>query len=271
MDFIKITNKLLNNSHLVVKDIKYDIVEIEIYFHGHGHPDIYTHCHPEQLNQCYWYFHRTSKSDKAKYKSGTHKGLDFTVGDINNNVFFGILIRSINLGNRLIEGPSKCVDEILSITDYESIDQFAKKESMDVKGNKILTIIPKDVPTDKVVYKSPRVGINLKNKKMIDKKYHFVEKHYRYFTEPTLKKGKNLIIYALCLDQLKNVDYIVDDDLIDDIRKMCKSTKKYIKDICQIIIDNKSTSKKEDIIKNYGSKTLKSKELIEMMTKIHFN
>src|SRR5579872_5909675 len=130
-DFYDIANTLLNKRVLLIKDKEYNLCEIEIYLYSEDHPDVYTHCHPDQLSQGNFYFHKASTKKGAKYRSGTFKGVDLTYGcnhhedGKDSKVYCGILIRSIlSSDNELITGPCKVVNHILSQYNVESIDEL---------------------------------------------------------------------------------------------------------------------------------------------------
>jgi hypothetical protein len=114
---------------------RYQIVEVEVYATCEQHPDPFTHCHPEQLLESAWYFHRASRSPTAGYREGTYKGLDIALGtrggDGERHV--GVLIRSIGwieyarpsiASCNVINGPCLVVAELLRVAEVESVKDY---------------------------------------------------------------------------------------------------------------------------------------------------
>jgi hypothetical protein len=63
-----------------------------LYLRNQAHPDEYVHKNLDQLEWEKFYFH---KFYNGTFKAGTFKGLDITLGNIQSNTYFGILIRLI--------------------------------------------------------------------------------------------------------------------------------------------------------------------------------
>jgi hypothetical protein len=114
------------------------------------------------LTQNQWYFHRAGKHPNSKYKGGTYKGLDLTFG--NPNQYGGILIRAIQsiTDQRVIDGPSKVVDEILRLTGVNRIEELVKNISLDVTVEDSLYLKTASSLSHLSICKGPRVGLSLK-------------------------------------------------------------------------------------------------------------
>lgn len=94
-----IAEHLLRRTLFLIADKAFQLVEVEFYLHGKGHPDPYTHKAPEQARSLTWYFHRSVP------------GLDLAIGDQPLASHGGILIRSVRdiHTGELIEGTLNVV------------------------------------------------------------------------------------------------------------------------------------------------------------------
>lgn len=123
-----IPNIIHNKCALVLGEYIMRILELETYHTS----DPYTHCNERQYartdkgdiniqpNQCSitsFYLHRTGNLSTSSYKGGTYKGLDIASNG-------GILIRSLLVGNDVIEGPSLVVDKLLTLYQGLTIEQL---------------------------------------------------------------------------------------------------------------------------------------------------
>ena len=68
--FAAIAHKLLNEADFVVAGQRYRFAELEMYYSGWGHSDLFAHRDPVQLEDGRWYFHRT----RGEYRGGSFKG-----------------------------------------------------------------------------------------------------------------------------------------------------------------------------------------------------
>jgi hypothetical protein len=190
--FNDIADILLNKSQLVVKDKRFRLCEIEFYYKGKDHEDTYTHCSDDQLEFGRFYFH---KFKNGSYKSGTYKGMDLTFGDKKNNLYCGILIRSMMDidTNDFIEGPCKCVNKILEIFGFDDVAGFMAegddRKVIDIYKKKYQLYIQDTATLNKEdIYVGPRVGLS-------DKYPDYKLKDYRYATMIKLiKKQKKFTI-----------------------------------------------------------------------------
>lgn len=116
--------ELITKKGLLINGKMYEFAELEFYEHSSEHPDPTVHCHPDQLtNEC-WYFHRTSKKSDAKYRGGTFKGLDMTFGAAPDR-YYGVLIRAIfSPETGMISGPCNTVNHILKSYGVASIEEL---------------------------------------------------------------------------------------------------------------------------------------------------
>lgn len=121
-NFNQIANLLLNSTILHVKGKSYRLCEIEFYYCGSEHKDLYTHSSDEQKMHGRFYFHRYRN---GTYKSGTYKGLDITLSP-SDSTSFGILIRSVQdrETGEVTEGPCRTVNLILEQFNCQTVDQF---------------------------------------------------------------------------------------------------------------------------------------------------
>lgn len=190
MDFRPLADQILNSSVLSIADIKYRIIEIEMYLYSEQHPDSYVHRHPDQKYPHHIYFHSMKKTLPRSYKGGTFKGMDLTFGS--EKEYFGILIRgllSLETGEA-ISGPSNVVTHILKQLEMKSIQEFTNGDilSFNKKNQKIrfksFTLEPEKV------YSGPRIGLKE------EKDPEYFKKHYRFLTFKHLtKKDKKSLIY----------------------------------------------------------------------------
>ena len=120
--FFHLSNMLLNSSKLIINNTVCLIREVEIYYNesqkhpsrSYTHPDPFVHCDKEQLTNGMWYFHR---QNGGKYKGGSFKGLDITIGcNKRTKTYGGVLIRSIQIGSLVVEGSCNIVNKILHKT-----------------------------------------------------------------------------------------------------------------------------------------------------------
>jgi hypothetical protein len=191
--FDRIAAELMNRSNLVVNGEPHRLVEVEFYYHGAGHPDPFAHRDPLQLESGRRYFHRTG----GVYRSGSFKGLDLTFGDGTNHG--GVLIRGIETpAGQLIDGPSLCVDHLLSRTGAKSVaalDQLiGGRQAWDATSPLALTPA---VPAHQAqLLRSSRVGLSLKKAAAASEMPRFILRPYRYLSEPrrTAKGKLNLVL-----------------------------------------------------------------------------
>src|SRR5262249_8905126 len=119
--FDTVARRLLCGCRLMVGSEAHRFTEVEFYYHGGGHLDLFTHRDPIQRETGLWYFHRTG----GVYRGGSFKGFDLTFGG--HGAFGGVLIRGIEQDEGpLVDGPSLCVDHLLRRTeaaDVASLDE----------------------------------------------------------------------------------------------------------------------------------------------------
>lgn len=174
-NFDKVINILINQCILVAKDNRYRLCELEVYYKNKDHPDDYVHCDDDQLDFEGFYFH---KYKNGSYKAGTYKGMDITFGDRTNNTYYGILVRSImNIQtNEFIEGPCKCVNEIIGQFGVETVKDFMlnkpKKLSISDKENELYIEKVNDLKKEDI-YAGPRVGLSNKYPDYLSKNYRY--------------------------------------------------------------------------------------------------
>ena len=211
--FERIAEFLLDRCTLFIAGIPHRLTEIEAYYRGGSHQDVYPHCDELQKTHAHWYFHRSGDS----YRSGTYKGLDITFGG--DDSFGGFLIRgmvSLAPPTDFLDGPCLCVDRILKLNHCASIAEFVEREGTTeattaaaaaATTTRGLYIALAEKPHGVRLYKSARVGLTLKG--YTEEKEKFIMRNYRYLTNPRdTKKGKQLLVAALRQDGFQIADIV---------------------------------------------------------------
>jgi len=218
--FDQLASLLLNDYHLLIKNKRYRVVELEMYYVGGEHKDDFAHATTMQLDSYgRWYFH-TMGNKAGAYKGGTYKGLDLSFGKP-HQAHGGVLLRSIQSveTGKVIEGPCLLVNHILESNKSASIADFVRDHVPNLQAfspaisEDFLSVHWSDrastpgalcfVPVDKKLkstefVKCPRVGLTLK--KSGDGRETFIMKPYRYISAMGLKhikKNKQTILSAL--------------------------------------------------------------------------
>jgi hypothetical protein len=173
--FDKIAHLLMNKSVLSINGKKFRILEIEFYLHSKNHDDSYTHCHDDQTKKNTFYFH---KFKNGTYKAGTFKGMDIILGNREENIHFGILIRtiqSLDTETKLIVcGPCNVVNLILSLYKCHTIGEFTEYKSLNIYKNSKQFKLAKYKHDKEKLYAGPRVGLSDKYPDYKNKNYRFV-------------------------------------------------------------------------------------------------
>jgi len=190
-----IAERLLNRVDLVVNSSPYRFAELEAYYHGPGHLDLFAHCDPLQLEHGRWYFHRS----QGAYRGGSFKGLDLTFGD--GTAHFGILIRTIIAADGMVlDGPCVTVDHLLEQTRTGNVATL----DLAIAGRKLwdttspLFLRESDKLRTAPVYRCSRVGLSLKKATGKPDAPRFVGSPYRFLTEPrAITKGKPHLVLSL--------------------------------------------------------------------------
>lgn len=180
MDYKQIAERYINDKAIYIYETpKFRVVELEIYHNDDDHPDPYCHCHPEQKEFKSWYFHKASLKPNSKYRGGSFKGVDYTLG--NPTRFFGMLIRSIQdiVTKNVTEGPCKVVEKLLSETHSTDIPELVEK----IQSSNILTMRECDIEPYTISH-GARIGLNK------DKSSEYVGKKYRFAVKELVKKQR---------------------------------------------------------------------------------
>lgn len=193
--FAAVAQRLMNEADFVVAGERYRFAELEMYYSGWGHSDLFAHRDPVQLEDGRWYFHRT----RGEYRGGSFKGLDLALGD--GASFFGILIRTVVAADgTMLDGPCVTVDHILAKTKTASV---AALDGV-INGRSIwdttspLHIVDAEKPRGAAVWSCSRVGLSLKKAKGKADAPKFVARPYRFLTDPSgISKGKPHLVLAL--------------------------------------------------------------------------
>jgi hypothetical protein len=192
--FTLIAQRVLNGTILMVGQEKHRFTEIEFYYHGGKHLDVFTHRDPIQTETGRWYFHRT----RGVYRGGSFKGVDITFGG--PKAFGGILIRGIaTAADQLIDGPSLTVDHLLARTEAPTVAELDEA----IEGRVVwdpespLHVVMTDI-VDRPLLRSARVGLSLKRLRASEPPPRFIMRPYRYLSEPKrISKGKAHMVLAL--------------------------------------------------------------------------
>lgn len=171
-NFPYLANKILNCTLLMVNGHPHRICEIEFYLNSAEHRDLYVHGHNDQTKKGTWYFHRFNN---GTYKNANYKGVDIVFGS--DNVHGAILIRTVIDINqrRVIEGPCKIVDHILSLSGFDTVISFTNNNSLDVlNNNRGLVLVEGQPSVLEPIFWGPRIGLSDKFPEFRDKKYRFV-------------------------------------------------------------------------------------------------
>ncbi|MBY0460250.1 MAG: hypothetical protein K2V38_23285 [Gemmataceae bacterium] len=193
--FTELADRLMNRCDFVVAGDRYRFAELETYYSGGPHNDLFAHRDPVQLEDGRWYFHRT----RGEYRGGSFKGLDLAFGD--GTAYFGILIRTIvALNGPMLDGPCVMVDHLLAKTKAASVavldGVINQRKVWDVSSP--IHIVEAADPRTAAVYACSRVGLSLKKAKGKPDAPKFVGRPYRYLTEPQeISKGRPHLILAL--------------------------------------------------------------------------
>lgn len=228
--FELLADYLLNNVVLLIKGDEYRLGEIEFYYttteESSSHKDPFTHQTKLQKTLGQWYFHQ---NPNGSYKSGTYKGLDFTIGD-GDFAFGGVLIRTIqNLKNQsIIEGPCLVVNHILEKHGLKESKEFVEKFFKDENSilNKELCLVEKKGTKTKL-YKSGRVGLTLKKSDSKVLRLEFLLKNYRFLIFPKeIKKGKHYLVISEYYASDKKGSTL--SKIVQDLKIQQKTMDKYV-------------------------------------------
>jgi hypothetical protein len=196
--FASIAQRLLCGCRFIVADQPHRFTEIEFYYHGEPHLDVFTHRDPIQKGTGLWYFHRTN----GVYRGGSFKGFDLTFGA--QSAFGGILIRGIEAENGpLVDGPSLSVDHLLATTGVNgvaSLDEAIEgRPAWDRDNPMHLEWLP--TLTERPILRTARVGLSLKRLRKSEPPTRFIMRRYRFLSEPKrISKGKQHMVLALHVD-----------------------------------------------------------------------
>ena len=282
--YLKIMNYLLNQCKLVVDGNEHELIELELYLHSKQHPDPFVHMNEQQMNFGTWYFHKGGKRLDSNFRGGTFKGLDIIFGSKTDNIYAGILIRSLcDKNNKLIEGSCNCVNHILSLVNKDNdIPGFIKnhcndlsifndsKNELYIKGLTSDMNISGLTSNNSIIFCCPRVGLSLKKglpnqKQYIMKNYRMIQSHTQLYFDMTMlkqiKKGKVYIILSLFTTYR---DILLNENdremMFDKIQKCVGSRKKTITQYYEWMkygehdgIYNPKSTKTKDICIIYGS------------------
>jgi len=189
---------LLTGVHVKAFGQSIRLLEIEFYLRSESHPDPFTHCHPIQKQLGCWYLHRVGNG----YRGGSFKGLDLTFG--NRDYHGGVLIRSIQAGEKVVSGPSKSVDHLLRLANLDQVrdldDRIGEISALD-ETNPVHLVTTE--LKEETVYSSARVGLAFRGLDAPETGEAYFLRRYRFLREPrAIKKGRVQLILALLSDGL---------------------------------------------------------------------
>lgn len=217
-NFLDLAQIILNHSKIRVKHNKtgqithYRIYELEFYLNNKLFQDLYTHSDPEQKQFAHWYFHRITPG--GKYKGGTFKGLDLTLG--HSDGYFGVLIRSVKKeitidGSSLVDngenkeitpvmqtekiniaGPCNVVNRLLLDTGFGTIQELVEtSKTTNVFENEFLQLeFIKENTYKSEIYSGPRIGLGISYPDLQQLPYRFTSHKKGY----NLKKVNSLLL-----------------------------------------------------------------------------
>lgn len=185
--FYNLSRQLFFEKALKVGETIFQITEVEHYLYDEKHPDVHTHCNPDQKTSNCFYFHRMTNKLPRSYKGGTFACMDLTFG--NEDKYYGVLIRGIknHKTKEIFTGPNNCLKEIFRILETD-LKSFTGGELISCSDERMRVV---DYSfKDRNVYRGTR--INLKKEK--DPEYH--AKKYRFVIyrsqTPKLKEKTSL-------------------------------------------------------------------------------
>lgn len=195
--FTKIASRLLEGCRLHVGGETRRFTEIEFYYFGDGHEDIFAHKDEVQQEMGRWYFHKS----RGTYRGGSFKGLDISFGS--EGAFAGVLLRGLEKPDGdLVDGPSLLVDHLLDKAGYDTVAELDKAIDGRVawEDDNPLRLEWTDPEESRPMVQCPRVGLAMWGKPgpTGNKRWRFVMRPYRYLTEPArIRKGKPQIVLSL--------------------------------------------------------------------------
>lgn len=178
-DYTALIERFLTSVELVVAGTPYRITELELYVWSKSHSDPFSHRHALQREFGRWYLHRTGSG----FRSGSFKGLDFTLGSPTAHV--GVLIRALQRDGEVLEGPSRIVDHLLSRIGASSpaaLDALLGSHPIWESRSPIFVRMVGATPA--TIYRTPRVGLSLKRMESFPEMPRFLAKPYRFLTDP---------------------------------------------------------------------------------------
>lgn len=246
--FAAIADRLLNRTTLRVAGQALRLCEIEFYYNGPGHEDLFTHNDPIQKTSGRWYFHRDSEG----YRGGSFKGLDISFGP--GDAFGGILIRSLLAEDgRFINGCSLCVDRHLALTGAGSVAELdaAINERPVTDAGSPLYLEESEALDQESITTTARVGLTLKRASRLKTMPEYLMRRYRFMIRPReVKKGR--LHHIIALHQ--------DGHDVDQIRAATGSPKSSITKN----ITAHEEGRQEDSFRAYFGKSLKTADLCRL-------
>jgi|GEM_PF-5040347 len=196
----RIARYLQNHVLIMAKGRPIRIMEVEAYLNSPGHPDPFVHGAIEQEKHCLWYVHK--RGDTCL--EGPRKGLDITFGADGSHKG-GFLVRgfgALDEPGHYVDGPSKCVDEILRILGISSANQLAQlAQGAIAKANSPALYLESNPFLQFGEWcAAPRVGLSLQQDGL-DERLQFVEKLYRYHLSPDQTKNESKVLFLSLVTQ----------------------------------------------------------------------
>lgn len=193
-DGLAVARALVLDHELVVGGRALRVEEAEAYLFAEGHRDPFAHRHPIQGTPGRWYFHRAG----ASYRGGSFKGLDLTFGP--PGAWGGVLIRTLGDGERLVSGPSRCVDHLLGLAGLPRVAALDDgRDALDPGGRLHL----RRAPRQRALLYTARVGLTLRRHVPGDERPRWLLVRDRVLTAPrAIAKGRVHAVIALHEDGL---------------------------------------------------------------------
>lgn len=160
----KIAYKLMCEYQLNIVNNIFNISELEFYIYSKNHKDPYVHKHELQKEFGKFYIHP---------KDRNYGGIDITIGDIEKEIYCGVLIRGLkSQDGTFFSGPNilkKEIYRILNINNYKDLQDIADKKIKIQKEKNY-----HDILCSTRIGLKPKYDDYLKNGKYIYKLHRFI-------------------------------------------------------------------------------------------------
>lgn len=157
----EIMTEILRNYHIEIDGWILYPTEVEAYFYGGNHKDVYVHQNELQNNRFgQLYVHRHPKNKTKEGRPKGWAGIDLCLSDDKDNkdVFFGLLIRAARINDLEAEPVVGPYNLYCALKDGKPSDYYKTLESNTV------ALKENDSPIQESVYFSKRIGLKPQDK-----------------------------------------------------------------------------------------------------------